>query len=280
MSKKNRKKKTAVRDLHHLYECAVQSTEADLDFAEKTYKRRYGRKFTVLREDFCGTASLACTWVLRDEANRAVGVDLDGPTLQWGREHNVVALGEAEDRLELVQDDVRSVTRRRAEVTMALNFSYWIFKERAKLLEYFRAVRRGLMDDGMFVLDLFGGTEAMMASDESRKIEKSVTFDGTRVPAFQYEWEQARYDPVTGDFLCRIHFKLRDGTRLNKAFTYDWRFWTLPELRELLFDAGFSEIDAFTDDWDDFLEDSNGVYKRRKTFDNEGVWVGYLVAYR
>ncbi len=281
MSKKPKKKKrSVVRDPHYLYECSVQSTDPDLDFAEKTFRRRFGRPFRHLREDFCGTAALACTWILRDEANRALGVDLDGPTLAWGREHNVAALGEAEDRLELVQDDVRAVSRPRVDVTMALNFSYWIFTERAALLDYFRTARRGLKPDGMLVLDLFGGTESMMESEESRKIDASVTFDGTRVPGFRYEWEQARYDPITGAFVCHIHFKLRDGTKLRKAFSYEWRFWTLPEIRELLLEAGFEEIEVYTDDWDDFLDDSNGVYRRRKTFDNEGVWVGYLVAFR
>src|SRR5690606_17664753 len=152
--------------------------------------------------------ALACTWVLRDEKNHAVGVDLHGPTLDWGRAHNVAALGDAKERLTLVQDDVRAVSRPLADVTMALNFSYWIFKPRQELKDYFSSVKRGLKRDGMFVLVLFGGTESMMASDEARRIEAGVTFDGTRVPSFRYEWEQARYDPDTGDFLCRIHFRL------------------------------------------------------------------------
>jgi len=275
-----RKQKPVVRDLHYLYECSVQSTDADLDFAEKVYKRRHGSTFRLLREDFCGTAALACTWVLRHPENRAIGVDLDRPTLEWGETRNLAALGDARSRVELFEANVLEVQRPKADVTMALNFSYWIFKQRAQQLEYFKSVRRGLKPGGLFILDLFGGTESMVESDEDRKIDAEVTFDGTRVPGFKYSWEQAEYNPVTGDFVCHIHFKLRDGTRMKKAFSYDWRFWTMPELRELLMDAGFEFADAYTDDWDDFLDDSDGIYRRRRKFDNEGVWVGYLVAGR
>ncbi len=269
-----------VRDKQHLYECSVQSVDADLDFAERVYRKRHGEAFRRLREDFCGTAALACHWILRRPENRAVGVDLDPATLDWGIEHNVEALGEERRRLLLIRGDVREIKQPRVQVTMALNFSYWIFKRRADMARYLRAARAGLEPGGMLILDLFGGTEAMVKSEEVRSIGSSIAFDGTRVPAFKYVWEQHAFNPITNDFVCHIHFRLKDGTRLNRAFSYDWRFWTLPELRELLDESGFASSEVYTDDWDEDEEDSNGIYRRRKWFDHEGVWVGYLVAYR
>jgi hypothetical protein len=51
---------------------------------------------------------------------------------------------------------------------------------------------------------------------------------------FTYLWEQALYDPVSGRLVCHIHFAFEDGSRLERAFSYDWRLWSLPEIRELL----------------------------------------------
>lgn len=267
-----------VRDKHHLYECSVQSVEADLDFAEKVYRKRHGKTFRRLREDFCGTAALACSWIARRKKNEAIGVDLDGPTLAWARSHNVKKIGDAAERLTLIQDDVCRVTRPKVQVTMALNFSYWIFCTRKEMLRYFKAAYAGLEKDGILVLDLFGGSEAMVQTEEEREVEADTCFDGTRVGKFIYSWDQAKFNPINNDFVCHIHFRLKDGTRLKKAFSYTWRFWTLPELREILTEAGFKTLDVYTDDWDDEIDDTNGIYKRRRWFDNDGVWVGYLVA--
>lgn len=267
----------ATFDRHHLYEASVQSVDADLDFAAKVYKRHAGRPIRLLREDFCGTAALACTWVKRRKKNRAIGVDLDAETLVWAREHNVAALGDAASRVELIQGDVCEVRQPKADVTMGLNFSYWIFANRQALLQYLKAAHAGLQQDGMLILDLFGGTEAAVKSEEERFISPEVCFDGTRLPSFSYIWDQAYYNPINGEFRCHIHFELKDGTRFKKAFSYRWRFWSLPELRDLLLEAGFKRVDAYTDDWDEDEGDSNGIFKRRKNFDNDGVWIGYAV---
>ena len=54
------------------------------------------------------------------------------------------------------------VTKPKADLTCAMNFSYCVFKTRRELLEYFRAARASLVDDGLFVMDLHGGSEAML----------------------------------------------------------------------------------------------------------------------
>ena len=93
---------------------------------------------------------------------------------------------------------------------------------------YFARVRQALNPDGVFFLDAFGGPDA-----------SDLTKEKTKLDGFTYVWEQAEFEPVTSRILCHIHFKFPDGSKIKRAFTYDWRLWTLPELRELLTEAGF-----------------------------------------
>jgi hypothetical protein len=55
--------------------------------------------------------------------------------------------------------------------------------------------------------------------------------------------------------------------------------WTIPELRELLEEAGFSDSLVYTHGWDED-EESDGVYRQRKCFENEESWLGYIVGVR
>jgi len=265
-------------DRHLLYSAAVQSPETDLDFFERVYRRVRGGGFRLLREDFCGTAALACEWVRRHPDSRAWGIDLDRDTLDWGRRRYVPTLGSEAGRLELIRANVLGVHEPKVDVVAAQNFSYFVFKHRADLLAYFKVVRRALRRDGMFFLDAYGGTEAICPATENRRIEASKAFDGTRIPAFTYVWEQASFNPVDHHTVCHIHFKLRGGRRLKRAFTYDWRLWTLPEVREALVETGFSTADVYVEGWDDDADDTDGVFRRRARFENQSGWVAYIVA--
>lgn len=277
MKKQRKNAAGIVRDRHLLYSASVQSPDADIDFFQRIFKRKRGRGFTTVREDFCGTALLACEFVKRNRANRAIGIDLDRKTLDWGRKHHLPVLGESAERLTLIEGNVLDPRHPRAEVVAALNFSFSVFKTREQLTGYFRAVRKAMAPDGIFFLDCFGGTGAMEEEKEDRKIPASAAFDGTRVPRFIYVWDQAAFNPVNHDILCHIHFKLGDGTRLRRAFTYDWRFWTLPELQEAMIDAGFAETEVYVEGWDEEADDTDGIFRRRKRFENQIGWVAYVV---
>jgi len=266
-----------VRDLHRLYSAAVQSPETDLAFFQRIYRRVHGQRFTRLREDFCGTALLACEFVRQRSTHRAWGIDLDRPTLDWGIRHYVPVLGAGASRLELLCRDVLRRNNPRAEVIAALNFSYCVFGTREQLRRYFERVRASLEPGGVFFIDIFGGTEAIEAATEERRIPAERTFDGARVPAFTYVWEQARFNPVDHRILCKIHFKLHDGSRIRDAFVYDWRLWTLPELQELMLEAGFRESEVYVEGWDDEANDTNGIFRRRRRFENQSGWVAYVV---
>ena len=46
------------------------------------------------------------------------------------------------------------------DVVLAMNFSYQIFQDRDTLRNYFKNAWQGLNDEGVFILDVFGGYDA------------------------------------------------------------------------------------------------------------------------
>ena len=270
------KKKKQIPDLHYLYEAAVQGVETDLDFAARVFKQKNKRKPMDLREDFCGTAALACDWVKRSPKHRAWGVDIDRPTLDWGLRHNVPHVGKNAGKIELLCGDVMQAKTPPVDLVMALNFSYCIFKTRDLLRTYFKRVRSVLRKDGLFVMDLYGGTEAVDTKLEPRDVDAFIATDGTKVPAFEYIWDQDQYNVIDHHVLNYIHFKIPGIGKIEKAFTYDWRLWTLPEIQELLIEAGFSDAEVYLHGWTKDGE-SDDIYRRRKNYENSLGWVAYIV---
>jgi cyclopropane fatty-acyl-phospholipid synthase-like methyltransferase len=273
--KKNKTNKPGV-DLHHLYEASVQGVNTDLDFAARVFKNKRKRRPVSLREDFCGTAALACEWVRRSPAHQAWGVDIDQPTLDWGISHNLPSVGKSADRLTLLCDDVLTAKTPPVDLVMALNFSYCVFKTRDLLRTYFRQAHNTLNKDGLFIMDIYGGTEAVGTKLEPRKVAAHIAADGTKVPAFTYIWDQAEYNVIDHHVLNHIHFKIPGIGKIDKAFTYDWRLWTLPELQELLIEAGFKSAEVYLHDWTKEGE-SDDIYRRRTTYENALGWVAYVI---
>lgn len=262
----------ALADRHRLYQLSVQSPEAEIDFVDRTFRRLRDRSARWLREDFCGTAAVACEWVRRRKINRAIGVDLDPEVLDWGRLHNVSALTpEQGRRVRLLEQDVLRVTSRPLDIVLAMNFSYWLLQGREALRTYFQRVRGTLAPDGVFFLDAYGGYDSYRVITEERPLE-----DPDLGP-FTYVWEQASFDPVTGRLVCHIHFAFPDGSRLERAFSYDWRLWSLPEIRELLAEAGFSRVTVYWQGWDaEGHPDGNFVPVEAGAAD--AGWIAYLTA--
>jgi SAM-dependent methyltransferase len=265
-----------IRDRHVLYEAAVQGVEYDLDMFERIYRRAHGRTLTDLREDFCGTAAIAGAWVTRRPANRAWGVDIDAGPLAWARAHRVPHLRDAAGRLTLVRRDVRQVARPRVDLVCAMNFSYWVFHTRRELLRYFRGVRRSLRPGGVLVANAFGGTAAMQHLIETRRIGASTSADGRQVPAFTYVWEQVSFNPIDHRLRCAIHFRFRDGSSMRHAFRYDWRLWTLPEVQELMHEAGFRKVEVYVEGWDEKRHQPDDVYRLRRRFENQEGWLALI----
>jgi SAM-dependent methyltransferase len=256
-------------DRHALYQASVQDADHEAAFFVRAFKEHFGRTPRLLREDFCGTGSVCAAFVRVSGYHRAVGVDVDLEPLEWGRIHNVSRLNAAQrQRVQLVEGDARARGAEPADIVSAQNYSFFIFHRRAALLEYFRAAHANLAADGLLVMDMMGGP-LFQAEDTRQERAK----DG-----FTYVWEQERFDPIT--HLCRfhIHFRFPDGSRMDRAFTYHWRLWTLPELREALEDAGFNAVHVYFGATDPVTGAATGQFNLRTEAPADPAWLAYVVA--
>jgi cyclopropane fatty-acyl-phospholipid synthase-like methyltransferase len=260
-----------IADRHRLYELAVQDAGAEVAFVDRTFRRLRGRPPVTLREDFCGTAAVCAEWARSRRSRRAYGVDLDAAVLDWGGRHNLARLTpEQAARVTLLQDDVMRADIEPVDALMAMNFSYWTFKDRPTLKRYFERAHHALAAEGVLFLDAFGGYDAFRELEEPREIDEG----GWR---FTYIWDQARFDPVSNHLVCHIHFAFPDRSRIDRAFSYDWRLWTLPELRELLEEAGFARVTVY---WQGFDRDGepSGRFRAVTRGEADAGWIVYLTA--
>ena len=254
-------------DKHWLYEKSVQDVEVEVELLTSTYEAIRGKKPLSLREDFCGTANLCREWIQSDNRRTAIGVDIEPSVLNWGKINHMTKLSAEERvRLNLIEGDVLTSVTEKVDINVAMNFSYWLFKTRDALRNYFIQVKKHVKDDGLFILDCFGGSESF-----------EVLKEKTKHKGFTYVWHQAKYNPINADYTCYIHFKFPDGSKMKKAFEYEWRLWTLPEIQELLLEAGFSKVDVH---WEDEDKKGNGLgtYSATKQGLPDAGWVSYLVA--
>ena len=260
--------KADTADRYVYYEKAVQCVESEIDVVDGLYHAIRGYNATLLREDFCGTANTSCEWVRRRNTNCAIGLDHDPAVLDWSRSNKISALDEIQQsRIRLLRQDVMEADCRPVDIVLAMNFSYQLFKTRTQLGNYFSRVHQGLKENGVFFLDAYGGYESY------KTVKEKTAYDD-----FTYYWHQKKYNPIDGHMLCHIHFKFEDGSKLKKAFTYEWRLWTLPEIREMLDDAGFNNVTVYWEGTDEQTGEGNGDYSATDQGTDDPSWVVYLSA--
>lgn len=221
-------------DRHDLYELCVQSPRHLVPFLRAIH----GGGARVLGEDFAGTAALSAAWVEQGPDFRAVAVDLDPAVLRRRPEH---------PRLRRVVGDVRSATdpaRDACDLIYVGNFSIGEIHARGDLVAYLARSRRRLRPGGVFVCDTYGGESAFLTGAVHRD---HLAPDGRLV---RYTWEQRRADPLTGEVVNALHFRVsRAGVvelDLRDAFVYRWRLWSVPELRDALAEAGFARTEVYS----------------------------------
>lgn len=277
-SKKSKKKLAKLADKHLLYEASVQSAEAYIELLSKIYKKKRKRKIRSIREDFCGTARLCYEWVLADKKIECWGVDLDQDVLDWGVANHAPFADKAASRVNLICGDVRNSETPQVDALIAFNFSYYCFKERSELLNYFKVTHDNLNDEGVLFLDLMAGPKSYDDDYEEREVNHERNFYGDPIPPFTYVWEQDKFNQLTHEMTCYIHFEFPDGSKMKKAFTYEWRIWTPPELVDLLKEAGYSKVDFYLQGWDDDLDETDDNFIPRTKYNELDTWFGYLVA--
>jgi len=248
-------------DKYRAYELALQSPEVDVELLQQIYKQARGRKARHLREDFCGSAATLRAWLDQGAKFTGEGYDIDAEVLEWGRRAHFARIGR---RAVLRHADAREKSLRAPDIRCAFNFSYWLFHQRAEVLEYFRAARDDLGIDGVFVVDLNGGPEAL--SEEAQV---------TDCDGFELICRQTNVRPLDNIADLAMHFRFPDGSVLRDAFTYRWRIWTLPEVMDLLREAGFTDIRCH---WQVDEDDEDTRYEVTHTGYNDPAWIACLAA--
>ena len=261
-------KKLPAFDKYFYYKKAVQAPLEDIDFFKKTYKSIYKKKSPHLfREDFCGTFYIAYHWVKDDPKNKAIAIDKDKNPLNYGKKRHWSQLTtEEQKRLKFLNKDILESNLPKADIISVSNFSYFILKERTLMLRYFKNVRKSLTKKGLFIVDAVGGPACEDITEEENQHED-----------FSYYWDQDFFDPISRRARFYIHFKRKGEKKRLKQFSYEWRLWTLPELKEILKEAGFSKVYIYWEESDKKGE-GTGVYKKTKKGELCETWIAYLVS--
>jgi hypothetical protein len=183
-------------DIFQLYIDAVQNPEETVRNCRSLYMKQYGSSPLMVREDFCGTAANCIAWVIEHDSAHLFGIDHDDLPLEWCRSNLIPSLTDDQRRrIDLIHSDVMAPVLPTADLILALNCSFCVFKERADLIGYFRSCRKALGDCGMLILEVYAGPEAQM-----------VGTDNIYCEGFTAVWEQARFNAVTNETSAHLHF--------------------------------------------------------------------------
>ncbi|XP_021656514.2 uncharacterized protein LOC110647129 isoform X2 [Hevea brasiliensis] len=164
------------------------------------------------------------------------------------------------------------------DIVCAFNYSCCFLHKRADLLLYFKHVLDALSKKGgIFVMDLYGGT----SSECKLRLQR-------RFPNFTYIWEQAEFDIIERKTRISLHFHLqKQQKKLRHAFSYSWRLWSLPEIKDCLEEAGFHSVHFWLRQMPDSEENRTtegfGVgrdikYEEVRNFEQEDSWNAYIIA--
>lgn len=253
-------------DKYDIYRKAVQSPETDVVFYLERYKEIRNKSLPkTLREDFCGTGAISCEWVKLNNQFKSCGLDLDTEPMEYGRKNYISLLKpDQQNRVALIKKDVLSGPLPSADIAVAVNFSYFLFKKRDVLKKYFQSVFDSLNHKGLFILDIFGGTQCTNA----------IT-DRIKHKTFTYYWEQKNFDPVTNEAYFEIHFRTKN--KMHKSvFTYDWRMWSIPEIKEILMEVGFQNTKVYWEG-DNGKGGGNGQFTSVEKGEPGLSWIAYVV---
>lgn len=253
-------------DKYFYYKKSVQNPKEEIRFFQKIYKSFFNKSAKIFREDFCGTFYIGYHWVKKHPQNIAIVVDKDKKPIEYGKKHHLLKLNASQQsRLQIFNKDVLDKSLPKAEIISVNNFSYFIFKQRVMMLKYFKNIKNSLFKKGLFIIDIFGGPDCETPSEE--QIEHND---------FDYYWDQDSFDPINNTARFYIHFKRKAEKKQKKAFFYHWRMWSIPELKDILKEAGFSNIYVYWEQSDKKGE-GTGVFKKTLRGEACETWIAYLV---
>lgn len=242
-------------DKYEYYLKSVQSASMDAELLLSWYAKFSTNpkdEYLTFGEDFCGTWRLCHEFVKLNNTFKGVAVDLDAEPLDYGYRNNNCTDDE-QNRISTFQKNVMDSEllkpTGKVDILDAQNFSYWVFKTEEELRLYFQQVRSRLKNNGVFVIDLFGGEQT---------VEPNV--EKTKHKGFNYEWELVDCNPINNNIEYQINFNIKSEAKKRKGvFTYSWRQWTIPELLRILKEAGFNSSHVLEEDSNDIWSLTNKV---------------------
>ncbi|GMG98455.1 hypothetical protein Nepgr_000295 [Nepenthes gracilis] len=175
----------------------------------------------------------------------------------------------------ILKKDVRLPAR---DIVCAFNYSCCCLHNRKELVSYFKNVLDALSKKGgIFVMDLYGGT----SSEHELRLQR-------RFPNFTYIWEQGEFDIIQRKTKISLHFHIHEPQRkIRHAFSYNWRLWSLAEIRDGLEEAGFRSIHFWIREMPDTKElksaegfgpSRDALYEEVSSFRQQDAWNAYVVA--
>ncbi len=277
---------------HELYELCVQSVE----HLAPLIRAIHGGRPRVLGEDFSGTGALSHRWVDSSPDARAIAVDLDAEALAFHGQH---------DRIAKHTGDVREISAP-CDALFVGNFSIGYLHTRGELVSYLKHARARLTQPkaggqqspgpqdshpapfhdaldtppGVFICDTYGGESAFTLGGVHRPhpMPHQEGEPGGRI--CRYTWEQQSADPTTGMVTNAIHFRIeRAGViehELFDAFVYQWRLWSVPELRDAMLEAGFASTQVYAK-LADAVDDEGNAYAEPVTNAEEELEDSFIV---
>ncbi|KMT05503.1 hypothetical protein BVRB_7g176270 [Beta vulgaris subsp. vulgaris] len=164
------------------------------------------------------------------------------------------------------------------DIVCAFNYSCCCLHKRKELVAYFKYALDALSKKGgIFVMDLYGGT----SSEHELKLQR-------KFPNFKYTWEQAEFDVIQRKTRISLHYQLyKPQKKIRNAFSYSWRLWSLPEIRDCLEEAGFRAIHFWIREMPDternrstrgFGTSRDDKYEEVSSFQQQDAWNAYVVA--
>uniref|UniRef100_A0A7N0TMD4 S-adenosyl-L-methionine-dependent methyltransferase superfamily protein n=1 Tax=Kalanchoe fedtschenkoi TaxID=63787 RepID=A0A7N0TMD4_KALFE len=171
----------------------------------------------------------------------------------------------------------RNVQLPARDIICAFNYSCCCLHKHGELVTYFRHVIEALSKKGgIFVMDLYGGTSSECGLKLQRKFSN-----------FTYVWEQEEFDIVHRKTRISLHFHLKkQQKKIRHAFSYSWRLWSLPEVKDCMEEAGFQSVHFWMRQMPDTemsrTTEGFGVgrdlkYEEVSKFEQQDAWNAYIV---
>ena len=236
-----------------LYEICVVSPEQLVPLL----KAVHGGSPKHLAEDFAGTACLCDRWVHDTPGGSSTGVDLDAEALHY---HPTVP-GVTKIACNVLDETVVDSSGPKADIVHAGNFSIGYMHTRAELVRYMSLARQRLAPGGVFLCDTYGGESTFVTGTVHR--DHWIPDGPQKGKRVRYTWEQREANPLTGMVTDVLHFRVERSGVIEEeffdAFTYVWRLWSVPELRDAMLEAGFTTTSVYSK-LPDAMDDEGNAY--------------------